>query len=59
MDEYDPEWDWQDDSATNAQLSYLRSLLRREGLFLADGAASSMTKGMASHMIDLLAQGRS
>ena len=57
--EYDPEWDWQDDSATDAQLGYLRSLLRREGLFLADGDAASMTKGMANHMIELLAEGSS
>ena len=56
MDEYAPEWDWQDDSATDAQLGYLRSLLRREGLFLSDGDAASMTKGLASHMIEMLAE---
>ena len=33
MDKYYPEWDWQDDAVTDAQLDYLRSLLRREGLF--------------------------
>ena len=59
MGEYDPEWDWQDDAATDAQLGYLRSLLRHEGLFLADVDAVSMTKGMASHMIELLAEGSS
>ena len=56
MDEYAPEMGWQDDVVTDAQLGYLRSLLRREGLFLADGDAASMTKGMASHMIELLAE---
>ena len=59
MDGYDPEWDWQDDPATDTQLGYLRSLLRREGLFLADDDVASMTKGMASHMIELLTQGQS
>ena len=54
MDGYDPEWEWQDDAASDAQLGYLRSLLRRENLFLADGDAAHMTKGQASHMIDLL-----
>ena len=56
MAEYAPEMDWQDDAVTDAQLGYLRSLLRREGLFLADGDAASMTKGMASHMIELLSE---
>ena len=59
MTEYAPEMAWQDGAVTEAQLGYLRSLLRREGLFLADGDAASMTKGMASHMIDLLAEGQS
>ena len=47
---------WEEESATDAQLGYLRSLLRREGLFLADVDAAYMTKGMASHMIELLAE---
>ena len=56
MEDYAPEWDWEEESATDAQLGYLRSLLRREGLFLADVDAAYMTKGMASHMIELLAE---
>ena len=56
MEEYDPEWDWQDEAASDAQLGYLRSLLRREGLYLDQGDAESMTKGQASHMIDLLTE---
>ena len=59
MDGYEPEWEWQDDAATDAQLGYLRSLLRRQSLFLRDDDAASMTKGMASHMIELLAEGSS
>ena len=34
MAEYAPEMGWQDDAVTDAQLGYLRSLLRREGLVL-------------------------
>lgn len=56
MNEYDPEWDWQEDAATDAQLGYLRSLLRRQGLFLSDDDTAYMTKGQASHMIDLLSE---
>ena len=56
MDGYEPEWGWQDDAATDAQLGYLRSLLRHQSLFLSDDDVASMTKGMASHMIELLAQ---
>ena len=59
MGEYVPEMGWQDDAVTDAQLGYLRSLLRREGLFLVDGDVASMTKGMTSHLIDLLTQGQS
>ena len=54
MEDYDPQRDWQDDAASEAQLGYLQSLLRRRGMFLADGDAVSLTKGQASHMIDLL-----
>ena len=54
MKDYDPQRDWQDDAASEAQLGYLQSLLRRRGMFLADGDAASLTKGQASHMIDLL-----
>ena len=54
-----PEWDWEEESATDAQLGYLHSLLRREGLFLGDRDAASMTKGQASHIIDLLTAGQS
>ena len=54
MEDYDPQRDWQDDAASEAQLGYLQSLLRRRGMFLADGDAASLTKGQASHMIDLL-----
>ncbi len=59
MDKYYPEWDWQDDAVTDAQLDYLRSLLRREGLFLTASNAASMTKGQASHLIELLTEERS
>ena len=59
MDGYEPEWEWQDDAATDAQLGYLRSLLRRQSLFLSGEDAASITKGMASHMIELLAEGSS
>ena len=58
MAEYASEMGWHDDAVTDAQLGYLRSLLRNEGLFLADNDAATMTKGMASHMIDLLTQGQ-
>ena len=54
MEDYDPQRDWQDDAASEAQLGYLQSLLRRKGMFLSDGDAASLTKGQASHMIDLL-----
>ena len=54
MEDYDPQRDWQDDAASEAQLGYLQSLLRRRGMFLSDGDAASLTKGQASHMIDLL-----
>ena len=54
MESYDPQREWQDDAASDAQLGYLQSLLRRKGLFLSDGDAASLTKGQASHMIDLL-----
>ena len=37
---YDPEWSWQHDTASEAQLGYLRSILRRKGLFLAGGDAA-------------------
>ena len=53
MANYAPEWDWEEDSATDAQLGYLRSLLRR------DGDADLITKGQASHIIELLTEGRS
>ena len=59
MADYAPEWDWEEDSATDAQLGYLRSLLRRDGLFLSDGDADLITKGQASHLIELLTEGRS
>ena len=59
MAEYAPEMGWQDDRVTDAQLGYLHSLLRREGLFLGDRDAASMTKGQASHIIDLLTAGQS
>lgn len=55
--EYAPEMGWQDDAATDAQLGYLGSLLRHEGLFLADGDSAYMMKGQASHLIDLPARG--
>ena len=58
MEEYDPEWDWQEDVATDAEMSYPRSLLRREGSFLDNDDAASMTEGWESHMIDLLTEGR-
>ena len=54
VENYDPEWSWQHDTASEAQLVYLRSLLRLEGLFLAGGDAPYMTQDQASHMIDLL-----
>ena len=50
---------WQDDAVTDTQLGYLRSLLRREGLFLTASDAASMTKGQASHLIELLTEERS
>ena len=59
MADYAPEWDWEEDSATDAQLGYLRSLLQRDGLFLSDGDVDLITKGQASHIIELLTEGRS
>ena len=47
------------DGTLDAQLGYLRSLLRRDGLFLSDGDADLITKGQASHLIELLTEGRS
>ena len=57
--DYAPEWDWEEESATDAQLGYVRSLLRRDGLFLSDGDSDLMTKGQASHIIELLIEGQS
>ncbi len=58
MEKYDPEWDWQEDAATDAQMSYPRSLLRQEGPVLGNEDAASMTGGWESRMIDRLTEGR-